>query len=63
MMTACHPMSAQQRQRLYLTLNLMLAGLPREAREVAYEERREAKRARNRVRALQRREARKGALQ
>ncbi|HDS1057811.1 hypothetical protein [Pseudomonas putida] len=63
MMTQRHPMTAMQRKRLFLTLTLMLDGLPREAREEAYEIRREAKLANDRARRVRRREARKEALQ
>lgn len=52
-----HPMTAQQRQRLYLTLTLMLAGLSEEERECAYIAKRARKFARNAAKARARKEA------
>jgi len=50
-------MTAQQRQRLYLTLTLMLAGLSEEERECAYIAKRARKFARNAAKAKARKEA------
>ena len=57
MMTHRHPMSAQQRHRLFLTLTLMLAGLSEPEREAVYIDRRAAKWERNRAKAQARKEA------